>query len=35
MFKWMFVALWAAYGIESASTTIAEFKDRIKIRPKR
>ena len=34
MFKWMFVALWAAYGIESASTTIAEFKDPHKDAPK-
>ena len=34
MFKWMFVALWSAYGIESASTTIAEFKDPHKDAPK-
>ncbi len=34
MFKWMFVALWSAYGIESASTTIAEFKDPHKDAPR-
>jgi len=34
MFKWMFVALWAAYGIETASTTIAELKDPHKDAPK-
>lgn len=34
MFKWMFVALWSAYSIESASTTIAEFKDPHRDAPK-
>ena len=34
MFKWMFVALWSAYGIETASTTIAELKDPHKDAPK-
>lgn len=32
--KWLFVALWSAYGIESASTTIAELKDPHKDGPK-
>jgi amino acid transporter len=32
--KWMFVALWSAYGIEAASTTIAELKDPHKDGPK-
>ena len=34
IFKWMFVALWSAYGIEAASTTIAELKDPHKDGPK-
>jgi len=34
MFKWMFVALWSAYGIETASTTIAELKDPHRDAPK-
>jgi len=34
MTKWAFVALWCAYGIESASTTIAELKDPHKDAPK-
>jgi len=32
--KWLFVALWSAYGIEAASTTIAELKDPHKDGPK-
>lgn len=27
IFKWMFVAMWSSYAMETASTTIAELKD--------
>ena len=34
IFKWMFVAMWSSYAMETASTTIAELRDPHKDGPK-